>query len=374
MKICIVTDVLGKPNNGTTLACLNLINYMKSRGHDVRVLCGDADKKDAGGYFVVPNMNLGPINPYLKKNGVALAKPSRKIIEAALDGVDICHLITPFALTRAALKVCRKKNIPVTAGFHCQAQNFSAHIKMMNSSLVNSAIYHNFYYRFYRHVDAIHYPTQFIKDLFENAVKRETRGYVISNGVNDIFKKTDDEKVPYQIIFAGRYSKEKDHGTLLRGVAKSKYRDKITLVLAGQGPRDKNIRRLADKLGINVKMKFYGREELVAELGRSSLYVHPAKVEIEAISCLEAIRCGLVPVISDSPDSATGAFALDGKNLFRCGDPDDLAAKIDWWFDHPDEMKKCSDAYLGYTEQFAQDACMSRMEEMFREVTASHGA
>ena len=188
MKICIVTDVLGKPNNGTTLACLNLINYMKSRGHDVRVLCGDADKKDAGGYFVVPNMNLGPINPYLKKNGVALAKPSRKIIEAALDGVDICHLITPFALTRAALKVCRKKNIPVTAGFHCQAQNFSAHIKMMNSSLVNSAIYHNFYYRFYRHVDAIHYPTQFIKDLFENAVKRETRGYVISNGVNDIFK------------------------------------------------------------------------------------------------------------------------------------------------------------------------------------------
>ena len=245
---------------------------------------------------------------------------------------------------------------------------------MMNSSLVNSAIYHNFYYRFYRHVDAIHYPTQFIKDLFENAVKRETRGYVISNGVNDIFKKTDDEKVPYQIIFAGRYSKEKDHGTLLRGVAKSKYRDKITLVLAGQGPREKNIRRLADKLGINVKMKFYGREELVAELGRSSLYVHPAKVEIEAISCLEAIRCGLVPVISDPPDSATGVFALDGKNLFRCGDPDDLAAKIDWWFDHPDEMKKCSDAYLGYTEQFAQDACMSRMEEMFREVTASHGA
>ena len=373
MKICIVADVLGKPNNGTTLACLNLINYMKSRGHEVRVLCGDKEKRDWEGYFVVPNMNLGPINAYLKKNGVSIARPCKKVIEAALDGVDVCHIMTPFALSRSALKVCRKKNIPVTAGFHCQAQNFSVHLNMMNFKLANKIVYHNFYYRVYRRVDAVHYPTQFIKDLFEGDVKRKTNGYVISNGVNDIFKKTDVEKEPYQVMFAGRYSKEKDHGTLLRGVAKSRYKDKITLVLAGQGPREKQIRRLAEKLGVRVKMAFYGREELVEELNRSSLYIHPAKVEIEAISCLEAIRCGLVPIISDSPDSATGAFALDGKNLFRCADPDDLAAKIDWWFDHPDEMKKCSDAYLGFTEQFAQGECMAGMEKMFEEVVSAHG-
>ena len=51
MKICIVADVLGKPNNGTTLACLNLIDHLSSHGHTVNVLCGDDDKKELDGYF-----------------------------------------------------------------------------------------------------------------------------------------------------------------------------------------------------------------------------------------------------------------------------------------------------------------------------------
>lgn len=375
MIICIVADVLGEPNNGTTLATFNLINFLAKRGHEVRVLCSDKDKKDRKGYYIVPTLSLGPLNNYLKKNGVSLSKPNKKVVNEALDGVDVCHVMTPFALARSALKVCRKKNIPVTAGFHCQAQNFSAHIKMMNSSLVNHVIYHNFYHTFYKYVDAIHYPTQFIKDLFEKAVKKTTNGYVISNGVNDIFVKKDIPKKDYQILYSGRYSKEKTHQTVLRAVAKSRYRDKITLVLAGQGPRYEYICRLKKKLGLeNVIMKFYKREELVDVINESSLYVHAAKVEIEAISCLEAIKCGIVPVISDSPDSATNAFALDERNVFRWGDADDLASKIDYWFDHPGEAAACSERYLGYTEQFGQTACMAKMEEMLTEVIKNHEA
>lgn len=373
MKICIVADVLGEPNNGTTLACLNLINYLQSRGHGVRVLCSDSDKRGLGGYYIVPTMSLGPINPYLEKNGVALSKPDKMVVRAALDGVDVCHLMTPFALARCALKICREKNIPVTAGFHCQAENISSHLKLMNARLANKAIYHNFYRTFYKYVDAVHYPTQFIKDTFEGSVHRTTKGYVISNGVNDIFKKQDVPKTAYQVLFIGRYSKEKSHDTLLRAVAKSRYRDKIKLVLAGQGPRCAHLKRLAKKLKLeNVVMRFYSRDELVKVINESALYVHPAKIEIEAISCLEAIKCGLVPVISDSSLSATPAFALSEKNLFKCGDADSLAARIDYWFDHPEEMKHCSEKYLGFTEQFGQSACMEKMERMLEEIIDSH--
>ncbi len=38
MVACIVCDVLGEKNNGTTLAATNLIDYLKSRGHEVRVV------------------------------------------------------------------------------------------------------------------------------------------------------------------------------------------------------------------------------------------------------------------------------------------------------------------------------------------------
>ena len=107
-------------------------------------------------------------------------------------------------------------------------------------------------------------------------------------------------------------------------------------------------------------------------INSADLYVHPAEIEIEAISCLEAISCGLVPVIADSPRSATRFFALDEKNLFRFNDPTDLAGRIDYWIGHPEEKAEYSEKYLGYTRQFEQEHCMSEMENMILETIDRH--
>lgn len=37
MKITMICDVLGEANNGTTLAALNLITHLRSKGHDLTV-------------------------------------------------------------------------------------------------------------------------------------------------------------------------------------------------------------------------------------------------------------------------------------------------------------------------------------------------
>ena len=44
MTITIVCDILGEENNGTTIACMNLIRYLRAQGHTVRVVCADQDK------------------------------------------------------------------------------------------------------------------------------------------------------------------------------------------------------------------------------------------------------------------------------------------------------------------------------------------
>ena len=67
---------------------------------------------------------------------------------------------------------------------------------------------------------------------------------------------------------------------------------------------------------------------MVNLLNMCDLYVHAADVEIEAISCLEAISCGLVPVISNCRTSATQQFALYPNSLFKSGDAQDCADKI----------------------------------------------
>ena len=58
MKILVVSDVLGEENNGTTIAAMNLIRYLKASGDEVRVLCADQDKKELPGYYIVPNLYL----------------------------------------------------------------------------------------------------------------------------------------------------------------------------------------------------------------------------------------------------------------------------------------------------------------------------
>ena len=375
MVVTIVADVLGKENNGTTIACMNLIRHLIESGDEVRVLCADRDKKDLPGYFVCPKLYLGfVINYILKKNEVSLARASKKVITKALEGANVCHIMTPFNLGRAAMKTANKMGIPVTTGFHCQAENFTSHIFLKNSRFANRTFYHAVWKIFYNKADRIHYPTRFIRDFFEHVIKADTPGVVISNGVNDMYRKKESVRPKelegkYIILFIGRLSDEKSHRVLVKAVAESRHKDDIQLIFAGCGPRKGQIMRCVRKMKITPPIiDFYSRQDLVDIINYSDLYCHPAEIEIEAISCLEAISCGLVPVISDSPRSATKYFALDRNNLFRCNDEKDLAKKIDFWIEHPELKKEYSERYIKYAGQHDQKACMEKMREMLKEV------
>ena len=199
----------------------------------------------------------------------------------------------------------------------------------------------------------------------------KTNGYVISNGVNDMFHPLSDKKPfdgIYRIVYTGRYSREKSHKTLISGVARSKYKDKIKLILAGDGPLKESIKRRIDEEGINAEMNFFSREQLVRVLNDAYLYVHAAEIEAEGIGCLEAIACGLVPVICDSDRCATKSYALTDKSLFKNRGPDDLAAKIDWWIEHPEKRAEYSEKYAAFaSDDLKQSECMKKMENMLLE-------
>ena len=377
MIITVVCDVLGKENNGTTIAAMNLIRSLKKKGHTVKILCPDEDKKDEEGYYVVPKINLGPLNNYVAKNGVSLAKPVKSIVRSAVEGSDAVHIMIPFSLGHAAALVAKELGIPVTSGFHAQAENFTNHIFLMNNNFANKITYKYFYKNLYRYVDAIHYPTQFIRDIFESVVGK-TNGYVISNGVNKTFYKREvlkpeELKNKFVILFIGRYSKEKSHKVLMKAVSLSKYKDDIQLIFAGAGPQHETLVKYAEKLGITMPIfNFYSREDLIDVINYADLYVHPAEIEIEAIACLEAITCGLVPVIANSPRCATKAFAMGNNNLFENKNSDDLASKIEYWIENPKEKEKCSLEYMGYSKKFDHDYCMDKMEEMILETIKNY--
>lgn len=371
MIVTLVSDVMGEANNGTTIAANNLIRSLREKGHEVRIVCPDADKKGQINYYVVPTYTFGPLDFIVEANGVSLAKGDAMVLMRAMEEADEVHVMTPFSLGRKAVKVAKHLGKPVSAGFHVQAENVTAHFFFFqNVKWINHLVYLNFWKKLYCDVNAIHYPTQFIRDTFEKAIGRKTPGYVISNGVNKQFRKRDiakpsNLKGKFLILCTGRYSKEKNQQLLIRAVAHSKYKDKIAIIFAGEGPRKRRLEKLSSKLLTNKAMfNFYDRDSMVDALSMGDLYVHTSSVEIEAISCVEAIATGLVPLINNAPRSATRYFALNDNNLFKEDDYKDLARKIEYWIEHPEEKKKAAEEYAGYAKQFDFENCMAEMEKM----------
>ena len=172
----------------------------------------------------------------------------------------------------------------------------------------------------------------------------------------------------FNVLMVGRYSGEKRQDVLIEACAKCRHANEIQVILAGKGPLEKKYRHLAEKLPNPVVMGFYEPERLLKILHMADLYVHTSDAEIEAMSCMEAFACGLVPVIADSPRSATPQFALDERSLFQPDDAAQLAEKIDYWIEHPEERVRMSAEYARQGDEYRVEKSVLRAEEMFREV------
>jgi len=380
MIITVVCDVLGALNNGTTIVALDLIKAMQARGHEVRVICPDASKKGLDSYYVVPSLNFGPFQKIVDANGVCLAKPDTYTVAKAIHDADVVHIMMPFSLGRRALKIARRMDKPVTAGFHVQAQNVTAHfLWWIHDPLLNKMVYWNFYNHFYRYVDAIHYPSVFIKALFEKETGKHPTGYVISNGIKaEIHPDPSAVRDPkydgkFVIVCVGRLSKEKKQMLLVKAIGLSRHEKDIQLVLCGEGPREKQILRYAKKRLTNQpEVLFLNHQDLNTLLNTCDLYGHASAVDIESMSLLEAETCGAVPLINAAKTSAMSAFSLDPHCVFKANSASAMAEQIDYFFEHPEVRKPLSERYVRYAEQFEYDKVMDEMEAMFKKVIADH--
>ena len=164
-----------------------------------------------------------------------------------------------------------------------------------------------------------------------------------------------------------RLSKEKRQDVVIEAVRKSKYSDIIQLVLAGQGPLKEKYEKMGRNLPNPIKMEFLSQDGIIELLGEADLYAHPTDIDIEPLSCMEAIASGLVPVISDSKRSGASQFALDERSLFRAGDSTAMAEKIDWWIEHEEERKRMEHLYAEEALKYSLDKSIDQMIQLFHD-------
>lgn len=367
LVIVFVIDMYDVKKNGTTMTARRFAEYLRKKGHEVRVVStGEPDL----GKYLVPEKHMPVVDYFSKKQSFFFAKPVDSVLRQAFEGADIIHLFLPMQLERKAYRIAREMGIPCSAAFHLQPENITFNISLGNWKWLSDQIYFWMYRSFYRYFDHIHCPSQFI------AQQLKLHGYkaklhVISNGITDEFvpavqpKPEPKEGEPYHILMIGRLSPEKRQDLIISAVLQSNYKDRIQLHFAGTGPKEEALKKQAASLKYRPIFGYYQKEELLRLIHSCDLYVHASDAEIEAIACLEAVACGLVPVISDSKRSATSQFALDERSTFEAGNAADLSKKIDYWIEHPQEKQRMSVMYGESAKKYSIDSCVQAAEEMF---------
>lgn len=141
-------------------------------------------------------------------------------------------------------------------------------------------------------------------------------------------------------VFVGRFSPPKRVLTLLEA-----WKDlrEIPIKIVGSGPEERTLINIARDNGLD-RVEFCGwqpRDKALSILKKASFLVFTSEwYENGPLVLLEAFACG-VPVITTRLGAAA-ELVEDGRTglQFTPGDPQDLAAKVEWAWSHPREMEE----------------------------------
>lgn len=221
-------------------------------------------------------------------------------------------------------------------------------------------------------IDTYLCSTSFYRDLFVQAGFPSNKIVVMPHFVQqklplDLVKKTTD-----YALFVGRLDPEKGIRTLLQAWRLLDF----PLKIRGSGRLDESSKDYVQQHGMR-NIEFVGRmeeQELSDLIGNARFLVVPSEgfYETFGMVIIEAYSKG-VPVIASNIGVTTELVSHEQTGLlFEQGNPNDLANKARWLWDHPVESRLMGRNGLNiYEEKFTQEQCYKTLIEVYERLATS---
>jgi len=359
MKILFVSDTYFPHINGVYYFIHRLATRLQLQGHEVAVLAPSdslafTDKKIHGiRVFGIPSVSLLMYKTIRVPTPIALKARVDMVFQ--LYKPDILHLQNHFAVNKAALSVNKKYRIPVIGTNHFMPENFTPFYSFLNMNKSIEKIMWASFSKVFNQLNMVTTPTETGAKLIRP--KLNVKVLAISNGIDLNEFNTVDIKdtirtkygIPEKpiLLYVGRLDPEKHIDEIIRAVAKIPG-DDFCFVIAGKGTIRQGLEKLTNKLGLDKKVIFTGfvsNEDLPQLYRISKCYVTASVAELQSISTMEAMACGLPVIAADA--GALGELVHHGKNgfLFQPGNIESLAAFVNTIMHHDDlyrQMKSYS--------------------------------
>ncbi len=375
MKIAFVIDTYNDSGGGG-VATKRLVTELQNRGHDVKVVAAIHDNgKNPTNCYQVPKIIMPGGRTIQNEMKFYFGANKPEVLLKAFKDVDIVQIQYPFLMAKGAVEVANQLGIPCVGSFHIQPQNILLHLRL-NYQIFEKFIWSLFKYFLFDRVDTMVAPSRFAKNLLLSK-KVKANVISISNGVPKEYvpqfsttPKT--YKDHFVLLSVGRHAPEKRHKLIIEGVKKSKYAHDILLILAGRGELTDDLKIHGKSLPVQPIIEYISCEDKLRYLNTADLYVHASIAELESLSTAEAIACCLPSLICNSANSATSQFSVDDRLLFKADNPEDLAIKINYWYENEEELKsnEMKNKLMTKAKSYQLEASVEKYENLYKDIIA----
>jgi len=148
--------------------------------------------------------------------------------------------------------------------------------------------------------------------------------------------------------------------------------DHVKFIIKGEGPLKRYFQKLANELGISRQTYFVGlvpHNQMANYLKAADIYVSTCFVDTTSVSLLEAMACGLAPIVTDIPGNRE--WITNGVNgfLFPPKNPQALAEKAIALIKNDSLRKRFGERCFQTVKQKASwKESVSRMEHIYQSI------
>jgi len=171
----------------------------------------------------------------------------------------------------------------------------------------------------------------------------------------------------------GRLVSFKRFDRVIKALSLMTNKNSCKLIIAGDGPLLSTLQSQTEKLGITSLVQFTGYDPNIERLQQSvNIHVVPSRSEPFGIVALECLATGKpVLVFQDGGGLIEILNGIATENI--CLDTNDLARKLDYFFENRNDINKNSDSQRAYLNNFTINKMASKFSSIYLNSIRSSG-
>lgn len=377
INLAVVCDSIDYTLGGSSISAKRFITALKNKGYTITLITNSIKDPNSNFFKGLDVFEIENHFLFKSKNYIFGKVSHKKLIKIFRNkNIDLVYSVYPTTFSgNAAAKASKYLKLPLVGHFHVQAENVSILFSKCNVD----ALFYKFFKSFYNKCDLIFAPSRFAKDLL-NKSGVKTKKVILSNGVdlgffnnknisqNTTFIK---DEANFTFLYLGRLEKEKDLFTLVKAaeIILGKFKN-VKFLIGGNGSIKQE---LADyiyqkNLQDNVKLLgFINNSDIVSLYNCADCFVSPSLIELEGMTVLEAMACGLPIILSNSKRSASKDFVKENGFLFRAKNVKDLSKKLEIVLKlSANQLHKMRENSLLLAKNYSFEVSVQKMDDLFK--------